>query len=240
MIRAYFKLPLLKFWRERIHEMYSGKLEKLVKKSIHEIPNDHIILDAGCGEQKYKKYCTHLTYKSQDFKKFKNDLKSSIDMKGKLRNFSYPKIDYEGNIWEINEKENSFDAILCTEVFEHIPYPEKTLSEFNRLLKKGGKLILSAPASSIRHFDPYYFYSGFSDRWFEYFLKKNKFIKISIMPIGDYYQYMTLEIARTAWSNSFFSKIILLPAFIYFLTKKKTKESIDTLCHGYYIVCYKE
>ena len=52
-------------------------------------------------------------------------------MKNKLRNFSYPKIDYKGDIWDINEKDNSFDAILCTEVFEHIQYPEKTLMDFS-------------------------------------------------------------------------------------------------------------
>ena len=239
MRKLYNFLPFVSFYRKKIHNMYSGELEKLVKQEIYKIPKNQKILDAGCGTQKYKKFCNHLVYKSQDFKKFENDLKPSIDMKNKLRNFSYPKIDYKGDIWDINEKDNSFDAILCTEVFEHIQYPEKTLREFYRLLKKGGVLILTTPASSVRHFDPYYFYSGFSDRWFEYFLKKYNFnIKI-IKPIGDYYGYMALEIARTAWSNSFFSKLILFPTFFYYLYKKKTKESIDTQCHGYCVVSYK-
>ena len=29
-------------------------------------------------------------------------------------------LDYVGDIWEIEERDDSFDAILCTEVFEHI------------------------------------------------------------------------------------------------------------------------
>ena len=41
-----------------------------------------------------------------------------------------------GDIWDIKEKNNVFDAILCTEVFEHIPYPNETIKEFSRLLKK--------------------------------------------------------------------------------------------------------
>lgn len=220
--------------------MYEGALEKLVSNEIKKIPKFSKILDAGCGEQKYKKFCQHLNYKSQDFKKYKTDLKPSIDTNLKFRNYKYPNIDYVGNIWKIEEKNNFFDVILCTEVFEHIPYPQETLKEFNRLLRKDGLLILSAPASSIRHFDPYYFYSGFSDRWFEYFLKKYQFEIKFIKPIGDYYQYMSLEIARTAWNNNFISKILLLPTFFYFLNKKKSKESISTQCHGYYIVCYKK
>jgi len=68
---------------------------------------------------------------------------------------------------EVGEKDGFFDAILCTEVFEHIPFPIETTKEFARLLKPGGKLILTAPANCLRHMDPYFFYSGFSDRFFE-------------------------------------------------------------------------
>jgi SAM-dependent methyltransferase len=76
--------------------------------------------------------------------------------------------------------------ILCTEVFEHIPYPIETLKEFSRLLKKDGKLLLTAPSNCLRHMDPYFFYSGFSDRWYEKFLNDNGFELESIEAVGDY------------------------------------------------------
>lgn len=52
--------------------------------------------------------------------------------------YNYGLLDYVGDIWDINEVDDSFDAILCKEVFEHIPYPNETLKEFARLLKSGG------------------------------------------------------------------------------------------------------
>lgn len=141
-----------------------------VKEQLSKIENGSLLLDAGCGEQQYKKYCKHLKYFAQDFGKYEVDAVDSFTA-SKIP-FKYGKLDYTGNIWEIKETNDKFDAILCTEVFEHIPLPIETLKEFNRLLKVGGKLIITFPSNSLRHQDPYWFYPGFSDRFIEYFLPK--------------------------------------------------------------------
>jgi SAM-dependent methyltransferase len=199
------------------------------------------ILDAGCGSQRYKIMCSHLNYFSQDFGKYKVDDKKMLGTLGMggSDGYKYGELDYIGDIWNIGEDGDFFDAILCTEVFEHIPYPNETIAEFSRILKRNGKLILTAPSNCLRHMDPYFFYSGFSDRWFEYILSKNGFTIIKIKPVGDYYSWMSVELARTAMSHSILSKIILFPAFIYFYLKKKTQVSTDTLCMGYHIVAIK-
>ena len=51
--------------------------------------------------------------------------------------YVYGLLDYVGDIWNIDAPDGEFDCILCTEVFEHIPYPIETLNEFSRLLKNG-------------------------------------------------------------------------------------------------------
>jgi SAM-dependent methyltransferase len=211
--------------------------DEFVKHELKKINDDKIILDAGCGSQPYKKYCSHLKYKSQDFGLYKSDLKKSFF--SSENEYDYGELDYVSNIWDIKEKDNYFDAVLCTEVFEHIPYPIETVKEFSRLLKKGGKLILTAPSNSLRHFDPYFYYPGFSDNWFKKILSQNHFEIKSISPVGDYYSFLKVEIARTMAHHSFFSKIILLPALIYFSNKRKTKDSINTLCMGYHVVAEK-
>lgn len=38
-----------------------------------------------------------------------------------------------------------FDVVFCTEVLEHLRRPEGCLAEIKRVLKKGGKAILSVP-----------------------------------------------------------------------------------------------
>ncbi|MSU75591.1 MAG: class I SAM-dependent methyltransferase [Candidatus Magasanikbacteria bacterium] len=42
--------------------------------------------------------------------------------------------------------DNSFDVILCSDAFHHLPQPEIVLKEVNRILKKGGLFLLVDPA----------------------------------------------------------------------------------------------
>src|ERR1035437_10312310 len=41
-----------------------------VIKKLQQIPKGTRLLDAGAGEQQYKKYCSHLAYVSQDFAQY--------------------------------------------------------------------------------------------------------------------------------------------------------------------------
>ncbi len=45
----------------------------------------------------------------------------------------------------------SFDAVLCTQVLEHVPRPWDALAEIARVLAPGGHLILSVPHLSMLH-----------------------------------------------------------------------------------------
>ncbi len=210
-----------------------------VLNELKKITKGKSILDAGCGSQRYKDYCSHLRYFSQDFGKYKTDQKIMIGAKRKSL-YQYGKLDYISDIWNIPEKKNSFDVILCTEVLEHIPYPNETIKEFYRILKPNGKLILTAPSNCLRHFDPFFFYTGFSDRWYRKILGQYGFKINTIVAVGDYYLWLAGIIANTANTHSFFSKIILAPAFLYFFYKKKTTESINALCIGYHVVATKK
>jgi len=215
--------------------------DEFVIAQLAKLADSSLILDAGCGSQRYRKNCMHLNYKAQDFGLYTTDVKHMIGTKGAGGDtgYQYGQLDYIGNIWEIDEKDETFDAILCTEVLEHIPYPIDTIREFSRLLKAGGTLILTAPSNCLRHMDPYFFYSGFSDRWYEELLTRHGF-KIEVLEaVGDYYSWLAVELARTAKANSLFAKIILAPAFVYYFIRKKTVLSINTLCMGYQVVARK-
>lgn len=50
-----------------------------------------------------------------------------------------------GNGYNIPIISEAFDFVVCEDVFEHIEHPYKLLKEFNRILKKGGKLIFLTP-----------------------------------------------------------------------------------------------
>jgi hypothetical protein len=88
--------------------------------------------------------------------------------------------------------------------------------------------------------DPYFYSSGFSDRWYEKILGENDLKIESLEAVGDYYSWIAVEIARTAASHSLFAKVVLAPAFLYYYNKQKTKLSADTLCMGYHVVARKQ
>ncbi|MCK4664760.1 MAG: class I SAM-dependent methyltransferase [Bacteroidales bacterium] len=211
-----------------------------IELQLKNIKEGSSILDAGCGKQQYKIFCDHLNYYAQDFGKYKKDEKDSFAA-GK-KNYKYGKLDYIGNIWEIDEVDNKFDVILCSEVLEHIPFPYKTLKEFHRLLKPSGRLILTFPSNCLRHQDPYFFSSGYSDRYMEYFLPKIGFEIEQINPIGDYYKWLMVEMYRTAKKEGIVSSFLLLPAFVYFYFKQRSPSiaSVNTLCMGYHVLAKKK
>lgn len=74
----------------------------------------------------------------------------------KHKNISYLTADLEKDnvmekmdITDIQYPENSFDAIICNHVLEHIPDDLKAMKELYRVLKPGGWAILQVPFSKI-------------------------------------------------------------------------------------------
>lgn len=159
------------------------------------------------------------------------------------------KIDIVGDITNINEKDESFDVVLCTEVFEHLPDPVKALEEFKRLLKKGGTLILTAPFCSLTHFAPYHYSSGFNSYFYEYNLEYLGFELNEITRNGNYFEYLAQEIRRirsmadkytsqkVSRIERYATKIILnmLDRF-----SKNDTSSDEVLCYRYMVVAVKK
>lgn len=129
-----------------------------IQQTLKKIPEGLTILDAGAGESQFKKFCGHLNYIAQDFGQYAGTGKIGLQTGA----WDNSKLDVVSDIVSIPLPNSTIDAIMCTEVLEHIPNPVAALQEFVRLLKPGGFLLITAPFASLTHFAPYHFASGLS------------------------------------------------------------------------------
>jgi SAM-dependent methyltransferase len=92
-----------------------------------------ILLDVGCGMKPHE----------EQFSPFVDvylGLEYSPDS-----GYRGNKADLCGDAAALPLNDKSVDTILCTEVLEHVPDPERTIAEFSRILRPGGTLITTAP-----------------------------------------------------------------------------------------------
>lgn len=210
-----------------------------LKNQLENISNGFKILDAGAGELQYKKYCKHLNYVSQDFGQY-NGLGNNVGLQ--TQNWDNSKLDIVCDITKIPEPNSSFDAIMCIEVFEHIPAPIEAIKEFSRLLKKGGALMITAPFCSLTHFAPYHFYSGFNKYFYEKHLVDHGFIIEEIVANGSFFEYLAQEI-QLRIPNQYTSQTLNDTEKTYknnilnLLEKMNSQDSgsSEMLCFGYHI-----
>ncbi|AFY29372.1 class I SAM-dependent methyltransferase [Cyanobium gracile] len=179
--------------------MNSLNRDRWVCKMLAGIPPNSRLLDAGSGEQKYRHHCDHLLYYSQDNAAYdgKGDGRG-----GHVEGWTYGSTDYICDIVEIPAPSESFDVVLCTEVFEHLPDPLAAVKELTRLLGPGGQLLITAPFCSFTHFSPYFYSTGFSRNWYLQHLAALGFVEVELEPNGNYFEFLAQEIRRLPLMSS--------------------------------------
>jgi ubiquinone/menaquinone biosynthesis C-methylase UbiE len=134
-----------------------------------------------------------LNYTSQDFGRYDGEGNGKGLQTGK---WEQSRLDIESDITQIPEPDSSFDAVMCIEVLEHLPQPVDALRELCRLLKPGGVLILSAPFCSLTHMAPYFYQTGYSRYFYEYWLKELGVSIVEMQWNGNFFEYLAQELRR--------------------------------------------
>jgi SAM-dependent methyltransferase len=218
------------------------KRQLWLKEKLLALPKGWRILDVGAGELRNQPLCSHLVYVSQDFCKYDGSGDGSGFHTGK---WDTSCIDIVCDITSIPEPDSTFDAILCSEVLEHVPDPIRALDEFVRLLKPGGKLILTAPFASLVHFAPYHFCTGFSRYWYEYHLSQRRFYIEELISNGDWFAYCHQELMRLGSMSKRYGDALWplgyalgMIGHLYFRLRKG-KKADDLACFGWHCIAVK-
>jgi SAM-dependent methyltransferase len=110
-------------------------------------------LDVGCGQRPYE----HLVASTQYI---------GLEIDTPIaREINRADVYYNGERFPFEDA--SFDSALINQVFEHVFNPEEFLQEVHRILKPGGKLLLTVPFVWDEHEQPrdYARYSSFGLSW---------------------------------------------------------------------------
>lgn len=220
--------------------------DKWVIQQLSKINNGESILDVGAGEKKYKVFCKHLKYMSQDFGQYEG-FGDGIGLQ--MGKWNSKDVDIISDILRIPIKDSLYDNVLCTEVLKHVPYPELVISEIARILRNNGKLILTAPFASQTHFSPYFYSTGFGINWYKQNLGVNNFKIISIKANGNFFDYINQELCRLPLVLKRYSSLGILSYLLYliiipvvmicWLISKFSTGSNEQLCFGYHVIAKK-
>ncbi|MDI6708722.1 MAG: class I SAM-dependent methyltransferase [Candidatus Thermoplasmatota archaeon] len=86
-----------------------------------------------------------------------------------------------GNATKLPLKSETFDGLLAKDIIEHLLYPDSTMAELRRILKKGGKIIIETATPYYKHFwDDYTHIRPFTKKSLRSLLLNNDFSILKI------------------------------------------------------------
>lgn len=163
------------------------------------------VLDVGCGRKPYRDLVPARRYVGVDIDTPVTSQLAAAD------------VFYDGRMLPFADE--SFDAVLCSQVLEHVFTPEAFLAEIRRVLRPGGVLLLATPFVWDEHEQPADFgrYSSFGLRAL---LERNGFaVEAQRKTCADFRAVVQLTSgalfkvthSRNRWINLFTQLLLLAP-----------------------------
>ncbi len=175
-----------------IHGFNQRERDRWMAAKAATVPAGSRVLDVGAGTCPYRPLFAHCDYRTHDFMQYEG-----VKLGGTAQ---YGQIDYVSDVKRIPAPDGHFDVILCTEVLEHVPEPIEALREMARLLRPGGRLLVSAPLGSGLHQLPFHYYGGYTPGWYQQFGTGFGLDVREITPNGGFFKHLAQECARVAWT----------------------------------------
>lgn len=167
------------FIDESPHERRS--IAAFVARAAQETPAGARVLDAGAGDAPYAELFRHCEYMTSDWAGSLHEGARNADVVAPLD--------------DLPLDDGSFDAILNTQVLEHLPDPSGALAELRRVLLPGGRLWLTAPLVWPLHEEPYDYFR-YTSHGLRALLEGAGFEDIEIEPRTGYFATMATLLAN--------------------------------------------
>ena len=167
-------------WRQplylHLHPLWQGLRKRLATC-------EGRVLDVGCGLQPYR---SMLGTKVTEY--------VGVDRPGPLAN---PTV--IGTAEDLPFDAHVFDVVLSTQVFEHVPEPARALGEAIRVLRPGGRLVLTVPGVWPTHEAPHDYWR-FTRHGLLHLLETHDLVLDELVELGGLWatvgQMVNLELQR--------------------------------------------
>jgi len=178
-------------WLRRTADLNQAGRDAWVLAKARSVLPGSTVLDVGAGTGRYRSYFAHCRYHAQDLAAYTGTAAGP-----QADRWSYTRLDFISTADCLPLRMGMFDAVLCTEVLEHVPQPIAVLGEIGRILRPGGRLFLTAPLGSGLHQQPYHYYGGYTPHFYQRFLPEAGLRIIAVEPNGGFFRHFGQEVAR--------------------------------------------
>jgi SAM-dependent methyltransferase len=181
--------PQLRAFTEEVPLERRSILE-FVGRCAHELEPGARVLDAGSGEAPYRELFEHCEYHTTDWSESVHPGARRADVIASLDDLPLP--------------DASFDAVLCTQVLEHVGDPAAVLAELRRILRPGGGLWLTVPLTWPLHEEPFDFFR-YTPYSLASLLEGAGFVSADVVPRNGYFatvaQLMRIAGVAVGWPD---------------------------------------
>lgn len=150
------------------------------------LPAGTCVLDAGAGEAPYRPLFAHCGYVTQDWPGTVHEGARGADVVADLH--------------DLPITDGSVDAVLCTEVLEHVAEPDRVLAELARILRPGGSVLITVPFVGGLHEEPHDHYR-YTSHGLRGLLGRAGFTDIEVEPLTGYWATLS-HVLRHATLNT--------------------------------------
>ena len=162
-----------------------GPILEFVMKAAKAIPAGARVADVGAGDAPFRELFAHARYATVDWAESlhegaeRSDIVASAD--------------------SIPVRDGAFDAVLLTQVLEHVPEPASVLSELHRILSDGGTLYLTAPLVWELHELPHDYYR-YTSEGLRHLLESAGFTSVEVEPRNDCFTTLAQLMRNARWA----------------------------------------
>jgi len=156
-------------WLDPVQDL----IETEVRQASERLREGQIVLDAGAGQGRHKRY-------------FRRGRYLALDAGYGDAGWDYSGLDLRGDLASIPLRGASVDCVLCMVVLEHTRNPRDVLLEFARVLKPGGALFMVVPFLWEEHQAPHDYFR-FTRYGVRSIFESSPFRLDLVSPIGGFF-----------------------------------------------------